>query len=186
MICRLPLILASSSPRRIQILNDAGFENVKVMPADVEEGDFPLENARRKAFAIADLNPGDIVIGADTVVRFGDQVIGKPRTIDHAKEILAMLSGHRHTVSTAVCIVQKRKDIVVRFEEATDIVFRQLTAADIDFYLDKVYVLDKAGAYAIQEHGDVLIQKIEGSFSNVIGLPIEKLKESLSYLSRFL
>lgn len=181
---RRPVILASASPRRSALLKEAGpaFADMRIMTSHVEEGNDPLENALRKAGAVAQLNPRAIVIGADTVIRFAGEIIGKPADLDDAKRILAKLSGHTHDVATGVCVRCVEADYLVRFEEATHVTFRTLTPQMIDGYIQAVNVLDKAGAYAIQEHGDDIIESIDGSLTNVIGLPVERLKETVEYL----
>ena len=179
-----PVILASASPRRSALLKEAGpaFASMRIMTADVKEGDDPLENAMRKAEAVAELNPRALVIGADTVIRFEGETIGKPSDIEDAKRILAKLSGRTHDVATGVCVRCVEAGILVRFEEATHVKFRTLTHEIIDKYVQDVNVLDKAGAYAIQEHGEDIIESIDGSLTNVIGLPVERLKETVEYL----
>ena len=179
-----PVILASASPRRAALLREAGpeFASMQIMPSDADEGADPLENARLKAESIAAKNPRAIVIGADTVIRFGGETIGKPADLDDARAILAKLSGRTHDVVTGVCVRCLENDILVRFEEATHVTFRMLTPEAIEKYIKAVNVLDKAGAYAIQEHGDDIIQGIDGSLTNVIGLPVERLTETVRYL----
>ena len=179
-----PVILASASPRRSALLREAGpaFASMRVMTSQVEEGSDPLENAVRKAEAVAKLNPRALVIGADTVIRFEEEIIGKPADLEDAKRILAKLSGHTHDVATGVCVRCVESDILVRFEETTHVTFRTLTPQIIEDYMKAVNVLDKAGAYAIQEHGDDIIESIDGSLTNVIGLPVERLKETVEYL----
>ena len=181
---RRPVILASASPRRASLLAEAGpeFASMRIMTAHVEEGDDPLENARLKAEACAASDPRAIVIGADTVIRFGNETIGKPADLEDARKTLAKLSGHTHDVVTGVCVRCLENDLLVRFEETTHVKFRTLTPDMIDSYVKEVNVLDKAGAYAIQEHGDDIIEGIEGSLTNVIGLPVERLKETIRYL----
>ena len=181
---RRPVILASASPRRSALLRDAGpaFADMRIMTSNVEEGSDPLENAMRKAEAVAQLNPQAIVIGADTVIRFEGEIIGKPADLEDAKRILAKLSGRTHDVATGVCVRCVEADYLVRFEEATHVKFRTLTPEIIDDYITAVNVLDKAGAYAIQEHGEDIIESINGSLTNVIGLPVERLKETVEYL----
>ena len=179
-----PVILASASPRRAALLREAGpeFASMQIMPSDAEEGGDPLENARLKAESVAASNPHAIVIGADTVIRFGDETIGKPADLDDARAILAKLSGRTHDVVTGVCVRCLENDILVRFEEATHVTFRVLTPEMIEKYIRAVNVLDKAGAYAIQKHGDDIVEGIEGSRTNVIGLPVERLTETVRYL----
>ena len=178
------VILASASPRRATLLREAGseFASMQIMPSDADEGDDPLENARLKAESIAVKNPRAIVIGADTVIRFGGETIGKPADLDDARAILTKLSGRTHDVVTGVCVRCLENDVLVRFEETTHVTFRVLTPEAIEKYIKAVNVLDKAGAYAIQEHGDDIIQGIDGSLTNVIGLPVERLTETIRYL----
>jgi septum formation protein len=179
-----PVILASASPRRSALLREAGpaFADMQILTSHVEEGGDPLENARLKAEAVAQMNPRALVIGADTVIRFGGKTIGKPADLEDAKRILAMLSGRTHDVATGVCVRCVEADILVRFEDITHVTFRTLTSGAIDKYVQAVNVLDKAGAYAIQEHGEDIIESIDGSLTNVIGLPVERLKETFEYL----
>ena len=179
-----PIILASASPRRAALLREAGpeFASMQIMPSDADEGADPLENALLKAESVAAANPRAIVIGADTVIRFGGETIGKPADLDDARAILAKLSGRTHDVVTGVCVRCLENDILVRFEDATHVTFRLLTPEAIEKYIKAVNVLDKAGAYAIQEHGDDIIQGIEGSRTNVIGLPVERLTDTVRYL----
>ena len=179
-----PIILASASPRRSALLKEAGpiFASMQILTSQVEEGSDPLENALRKAEAVAQMNPRALVIGADTVIRFEGKTIGKPADLEDAKRILSMLSGRTHDVATGVCVRCIEADILVRFEEATHVTFRTLTPEIIDKYIQDVNVLDKAGAYAIQEHGEDIIESIDGSLTNVIGLPVERLKETFEYL----
>lgn len=179
-----PVILASASPRRSALLREAGpaFADMRILTSHADEGSDPLENAMLKAEAVARMNPQALVIGADTVIRFGGKTIGKPADLEDAKRILAMLSGRTHDVATGVCVRCIEADILVRFEDITHVTFRTLTAEAIDAYVKAVNVLDKAGAYAIQEHGEDIVEKIDGSLTNVIGLPVERLKETVEYL----
>ena len=178
------LILASGSPRRASLLQKAGFVSLKVMIPHVTESDDPLENSLLKASEIAGFYPEAIVIGADTVIRLGDRVIGKPKDLDDARRILNFLSGRTHEVATGVCVRCIANEVLVRFEETTRVTFRILTEDMIERYIKAVDVMDKAGAYAIQEHGEDLIETIDGSFANVIGLPVERLAETLHHVQR--
>lgn len=178
------LILASGSPRRVSLLQKAGFVSLEVQIPHVKESDDPLENSLLKATEIAGFHPEAIVIGADTVIRLGDRVIGKPKDLDDAKSILNSLSGRTHEVATGVCVRCIANEVLVRFEEITRVTFRILTEDMIERYIKTVDVMDKAGAYAIQEHGEDLIETIDGSFTNVIGLPVERLTETLHHVLR--
>ena len=150
----------------------------------MQERDFSIAGTEKRleAEAVAKRNPRALVIGADTVIRFEGEIIGKPADLEDAKRILAKLSGHTHDVATGGCVRCVEADYLVRFEEATHVTFRTLTPQIIDDYIKSVNVLDKAGAYAIQEHGEDIIESIDGSLTNVIGLPVERLKETFGYL----
>ncbi len=174
------LVLASASPRRRDLLEAAGFE-VIVSPADVEEiagGLAPRElvitNAEMKARKLAATIFGDVVLGADTVVVLDGEILGKPRDLDHASEMLHRLSGRTHEVLTGVCMLRGGKVEQCSFVESTRVSFRPLDAAVITEYLREINPLDKAGSYAAQEDRGRLIERIEGSMDNVIGLPVDR------------
>lgn len=178
-------ILASGSPRRKDILRDLGID-FTVCPAGIDEimesilpERVPVINAVAKAEHVAVRYPADIVMGADTVIEFAGQVIGKPADKDDARRMLLSLSGQTHAVVTAVCLVCADLHLRCVFCETTAVTFRALSPAVVDEYLDKVNVLDKAGAYAIQEYGDMLVEQIAGPLDNVVGLPATKLKDAL-------
>ena len=180
------LILASESPRRRELLGKI-VEKFEVRSADIEEISsgaapfcIPEINAKLKAQAVAQANRDAVVIGADTAIIFENRVIGKPRDAAEAEQILASFSGKTHSVVTGVAIVRNGKQpIEISFSEESLVTFKAVTAEDIRKYLSFVYVLDKAGAYAIQEHSDIIISNYTGSLENIIGLPVEKLKEHL-------
>ncbi len=179
------LILASGSPRRKQILTEMGMD-FTVCPAEVEELSghlyperVPIINAILKAEHIADQYPGDLILGADTVIEFAGAVIGKPGTLREAGEMLLALSGHTHAVTTAVCLLCRNTAVRCVFCASTQVVFRPFGTAVVDEYLRKVEVLDKAGAYAIQEYGEMLVERISGPLDNVVGLPADRLREAL-------
>ena len=179
------LVLASASPRRRDLLEAAGFQ-VIVSPADVEElsgGLTPralvIANAEMKARKLADTIFGDVVLGADTVVVLDGEILGKPRDLTHAGEMLRQLSGRIHEVLTGVCILRGGTVIRCSFVESTRVAFRLLDEATIDAYLRKINPLDKAGSYAAQEDRGRLIERIEGSMDNVIGLPVARVIEAL-------
>lgn len=136
-------------------------------------------NAYRKARAVAKKCPDALVLGADTLVHLGTQLFGKPASLEEAYEMLEQLQGRTHHVTTAICLLHLRERRQRVFAETTAVTFRPLDAVRIRRYLTKVNPLDKAGAYAIQEQGDVLVEKIEGSYSNVVGLPVERLSAEL-------
>jgi septum formation protein len=185
-----PLVLASRSPRRRELLVAAGAKDVTIAASDVEESSdasqglaaLVLNNARAKATDIAAQFPKSIVLGADTLVWLDGAALGKPSDIDEARHMLDRLSGRVHEVCTGVHLVRLDPHLQVEFHETTHVRFRPLDAAAIDAYLQRVDVLDKAGAYALQEHGDLIIESVEGSRSNVVGLPVER---TLAALRRF-
>lgn len=177
------LILASTSPRRADLLRESGI-SFRVEPPQVEEwsardfpeiqpGELARGNARRKARAVAERHPGQPVLGADTIVVCEGRVLGKPANEEVAKQMLGWLSGKTHEVVTAVVLVlpdgKKIRESVVR----TRVKFRELGLTEVESYVRETDVLDKAGAYALQDGGDRLVERVEGSRSNVIGLPME-------------
>ena len=180
------LILASASPRRRQLLAEHGY-NFTVAPADVEEiapahftpREVVLWNARIKAVAVAREWPGEIVLGVDTLVAFGGRIFGKPREMDEAFAMVSELNGRAHEVFSGVCLVRAATGEERTFVEMTCVHFHRLSAARLRAYLARIAPLDKAGAYAAQDDRGELIARVEGSFTNVIGLPMEALAESL-------
>ncbi len=183
----LNVILASASPRREQLLREMGLRFAVIRPDNVEEiltGLAPevlaMQNAQRKARAVTGRHPDALVIGADTIVVLDGEVFGKPRDRVEAESMLVRLVGRRHTVYTGVCVILPQKEMT--FCDASQVWMRALTREEIRSYLAKIDPLDKAGAYAAQEHGETIIDRIEGSFSNVMGLPVERLRETLNQL----
>jgi len=181
------LLLASNSPRRRQLLNEAGFEFATIASDVPEKFDVDLTlreltilNAMRKAVSIARAHPGEIVLAADTLVALNDQIIGKPRDVDEAAAILRRLSGRAHEVCSAVFVCHLTSARSTSFYEISRVWFRRLSDAAIRAYIDKVNLLDKAGSYAAQGHGAEIIEKIEGSYTNVVGLPMEKTTAALA------
>ncbi len=181
-----PLILASASPRRAELLAQLNLE-FQVLPSPASEVAHehltPREicqlNAHRKARAVAKKLPDTLVLGADTLVFLEGEILGKPANLEEAFRMLERLSGRTHQVVTGVDLVHLRAHRERVFAESTDVTFRPLTAKEIRAYLAKVNPLDKAGAYAIQEHGELIIEDVEGSYNNVIGLPTERLQAEL-------
>lgn len=175
------LILASGSPRRRDLLAEAGYE-FEVCSPDVEENEdtsFPIreltaENAVLKASAVAKNFPDFAVLAADTLVLLGDQVLTKPVDRAEASAMLAALNGRSHQVFTAVSVIHLSGERSERFTVTTDVCFRQLTEGEMAAYHRLINPMDKAGAYAAQEHGELVIERIEGSMTNVIGLPMDE------------
>jgi septum formation protein len=179
------LVLASGSPRRLDLLREAGFE-VIVRPADVEEltGGLParalvLANAELKALRVAASTSGDLVLAADTIVVLDGEILGKPRDLAHAAEMLGRLGGRVHEVLTGVCMLRGGAAARCSFVESTRVEFRKLDEAMISAYLAEIDPLDKAGSYAAQEDRGRLIERIEGSMENVIGLPVARVIEAI-------
>jgi septum formation protein len=181
------IILASASPRRIDLLGQLGVK-FDVAPPAVEELSpahlTPEEicqiNAYRKARAAAKKNPDAMVIGADTIVCLGTDIYGKPKSQAEAARMLTRLQGRTHLVLTGVCLLHLRAHHQKLFAVSTAVTFRQLHPKQIRSYLSKIDPLDKAGAYAIQEEGDEIVRAVAGSYTNVVGLPLERLREELT------
>ncbi len=185
------LILASGSPRRRELLQQMGLA-FEVVTSDTPELDatsapglapveIARENARRKAQAVAQLHPGRVVLGADTVVALGPRLLGKPSSLGEAREFLHALSGQTHEVITGCALIDGNhaEHPAKLFHDITRVTFHALSDDLITRYLAAVHVLDKAGAYALQQHGDWLVAHVDGSPSNVIGLPTEALEKVL-------
>ena len=136
-------------------------------------------NAYRKARIIAKKFPDALVIGADTEVCLGRRVFGKPASRANAEQMLSDLQGKEHQVITGGCLIHLRHHRQRTFAVTTRVTFKPLASSQIAAYLDRIDPLDKAGAYAIQEHGEMIVAKTKGSFSNVVGLPVERLKNEL-------
>ena len=178
-------ILASASPRRKQLLEQAGyaFEIVvsdadESLPAGITPEKAVQLNAARKAQAVAETNPGAVVLGCDTVVAIDGEILGKPGDEAEAKRMLRRLSGNTHTVYSGVCITDGKKETV--FAVATDVTFYALSARTIDAYAATKEPMDKAGAYGIQGLGCVLVKEISGDYSNVVGLPLSESARALA------
>ena len=175
------LVLASASPRRRALLEAAGIP-VVVAPADIDESQRPGERpeqlverlAREKATTLAKQRPRDFVLAADTIVLLGDRVLGKPRDAGHAEELLGQLVGETHTVWTGVAVASDGGAKLHTFRVASRVTLREADAAEIRDYVASGEPLDKAGAYALQGEGTRFVERVEGSRSNVIGLPIDE------------
>ena len=163
-----------------------------VIPSDADEihsaqltaTEISQLNAYRKARAVAKKFPDSLVLGADTLVYLDTTLFGKPAGLKDAFRMLQELQGRMHEVVTGVCLIHLRNHRQKIFAESTRVKFRRLSAAQIRDYLAQIHPLDKAGAYAIQEHGDKIVESITGSFSNVMGLPVERLKAELDAWER--
>lgn len=182
----MKIVLASGSPRRVRLLEEAGIMAEVVVPGVSEECDPGLSPAaiattaaKRKCSAVSSSRPDDVVLAADTVVAIDGETLGKPRDLANGRGMLRALSGRDHLVVTAVCIEHRRAGKKTAFVENSRVCFKALTEEDIEAYLEAVEVLDKAGGYAVQERPDILGARVEGSVSNVIGLPIEKVISAL-------
>lgn len=182
-------VLASGSPRRSDLLSAAGLQFEVIVPKVAETSGPALTirelttwNAMRKALDVARQRPGAAVLGADTLVALDDRIIGKPGDLSEARAILGHLSGRVHEVCTAVFICSQGRAQTRSFYVFSRVKFRELNEREITRYLAKVNPLDKAGAYAAQGHGAEIIQEIRGSYSNVVGLPME---ETLRVLREF-
>lgn len=181
------IILASQSPRRKMLLEwaEIAFEVIvketdESFPAGLNVEEVPVVIARKKALAI-ERSADHIIIAADTVVVLNNEIIGKPRDIKEAKDILTRLSGKTHRVITGVVILNGKKEI--SFSDVTEVAFHEITPEQINFYIDKYKPFDKAGAYAIQEWiGVIGIEKINGDFYNVMGLPVSRVVKALQEL----
>ena len=181
------LILASASPRRRQLLSNAGFRFEIVAPgvAEISSGTLTVRettcwNALRKGLAVARAHPGDVVLAADTLVALDRRTIGKPADSAQAARMLRRLSDRTHAVATSVFIGHLHRGRAETFSEISRVVFKKLSEQKIKNYLAKIDPFDKAGAYAAQGHGREIIARIIGSRSNVIGLPLEKTRAALA------
>lgn len=183
-VCK-QIILASASPRRRELLEKENFD-FTAEPSGAEENnssenfvEAAVANALAKARDIAGKHPDRVVLGADTIVVLDGILYGKPKDLQNAKEMLTRLQGRTHSVFTAIAIVLKSQNIEKASFCQSLVSFKKMDASAIEKYLEKVNVLDKAGAYAAQECGEMIIEKIEGPFDNVMGLPCSLLKNEL-------
>ena len=181
-----PLVLASASPRRVELLRLAGLDFVvvgsdapEIHPEEMTAQEVAQVNAYRKARVVAKKQPDALVLAADTLVYLDSRLFGKPSNLEQAYEMLEALQGKTHHVVTGLCLLHLRGRRYKVFAETTAVTFKPLDAVAIRRYLAKVNPLDKAGAYAVQEEGQSIIEKIAGSYSNVVGLPIERLTAEL-------
>ncbi|HET8809651.1 MAG TPA: Maf-like protein [Flavobacteriaceae bacterium] len=179
------LILASASPRRQQFLKELGLDfEIRLKPVEeiYPDGLKPSEIAeylaKLKAEAFPDLKPNEILITGDTIVVFENKILGKPKNEEEAFEMLRMLSGKKHKVISSVCLKSTEKTSIAH--DVTKVWFKELSAEEIRYYIDNFQPFDKAGAYGIQEWiGQIGVEKIEGSYFTVMGMPVHLLYEML-------
>ena len=185
------IILASASPRRLELLGSTGIA-FRVMPSTVDEppaeggetpGGYALRMARLKARDVAWGHPGSYVLGADTVVAVGEHVLGKPVDVDDAKRMLAMLSGREHTVVTGCVLIGPTGEVAWEDAPVSKVTFATLTEEAIAAYVATGEPMDKAGGYAIQGLGAFMIAKVDGSYTNVVGLPVSEVVRQLRMLN---
>lgn len=180
------LILASQSPRRKYLLQKAGLV-FQVIPSDVDESAVPMADpvtyvstlARTKAEDIASRHPDAWIIGADTIVLIGSDILGKPGSKREAREMLRHLSGQTHQVYTGYALCCRAMGRLITDAVKTDVRFKVLSEAEIEWYIQTGEPFDKAGAYAIQGLGTFLVRSISGSYTNVVGLPVCEVIEAL-------
>ena len=183
------LILASASPRRKLLLEQIGL-SFRVVPSHLHEppyeGHKPAQYAENlaelKASEISGLLPSALVIGADTIVVIGDEVLGKPEDAATARKMLGQLSARTHLVITAYSFQMKAAGIKQVHHVSTQVHFKKLRPDEIDYYINTDAPYDKAGAYGIQDYSSIFVDRIEGCFYNVVGLPISDLSEKLNHL----
>lgn len=184
---RPALILASASPRRRELLGQMGV-TFDVIPAEVTEHEDPASDPRKmvahnaalKADWVSARHPDTVVLGADTTVFIDNTVLNKPRHLDEARAMLRRLNGRTHTVFTGLALRRQRDGLRIDEGVASEVTFRSFDEATIEAYLKLVPVLDKAGAYAIQEQSHLIVAGYTGSFTNIVGLPVEVTKQILT------
>ena len=181
--------LASASPRRAELMRRMGLR-FEIRPTNVEEDDsgssgpeeMVIENAKLKASTLSDLEPDALVLGSDTTVALGEQVLSKPTDMEDARCMLQKLSGRTHTVFTAVALYWKLGSLAHVFVDCSQVRFQELDDARINQYLQLVDPMDKAGAYGIQVGRELIVESVEGSIENVMGLPIQRLALTMEEL----
>lgn len=174
------MILASKSPRRKEILENTGIEVIVAVP-DIEEvsskegvAEKIKDIALKKCKKIAEIYSENYVTAADTVVVYGEEILGKPANEQEAREMLMKLSGKEHSVITAFAFINKAEKLEISVSDVTTVKFREITEEELDWYIESGELFDKAGAYGIQGKGAVFVERIDGDFFNVMGFPIQK------------
>ncbi len=180
------LILASASPRRRELLASLGVEFSVVVAGVTEHEETSTDprvmvahNAALKADWVAERHPEALVLGADTTVFIEGTALNKPADLDGARAMLRRLSGRTHTVFTGLAFRRRADRLRIDEGVASDVTFKRLDDAAIETYLSRVHVLDKAGSYAIQEERDLIVERFTGSYTNIVGLPVETTKQIL-------
>lgn len=184
------IILASGSPRRRELFTKLGI-NFQYTTSTIKENldeKIPPEKlvmkiATMKAYNVSNVYTEAFIIGADTVIYFEDNIIGKPGDENDARQTLKMLSGKKHEVYTGVAIVNKNENVCERLFQKTEVYFKKLSDPLIDWYISSEEPMDKAGSYGIQGKGSLLVEKIVGDYDNVVGLPVGKVMESFTRLN---
>lgn len=182
----MEIILASASPRRKEILQNTKLK-FEVQKSEIEEAVFEEESpesmvvrlAYEKAFDVAQKNRDKLVIGADTIVVLGDEVLGKPKDEEEAFDMIQKLSNKTHRVITGISLINLKKGIVVNDYQVSYVTFKDLSEDSIKDYINTKESLDKAGGYGIQGYGALLVEGIQGDYFNIVGLPISKLSDLL-------
>ena len=177
------MVLASSSPRRKELLgqilddfNIVASHGVELSKHENGPIGLVMQNAKIKAEEVAQRFPSQWILGADTLVWLGDQIFGKPKDMNEARDTLLFLSGRIHMVSTGLCLINQKENYSVNKVETSEVTFRELNEDIIENYFQEVDPLDKAGSYAIQTRPDLIIENFKGSHSNVVGLPVETVR----------
>ncbi|MBM4257850.1 MAG: septum formation inhibitor Maf [Deltaproteobacteria bacterium] len=186
------LILASASPRRRELLQQAGV-TFTVIPSNAAEDVLPSEApaayalrvAEAKAREVATTHPGSVVLGADTIVVINQTILGKPRDHNDGHRMLRLLSGQVHAVMTAFVVIRSDGQAATRQVVTTTVTFKSLSDEQIQAYLATGEPFDKAGAYAVQGLGAALVEKVDGSYTNVVGLPLDEVLEALRSLQLY-
>jgi septum formation protein len=184
------LILASSSPRRVEILRKESIEFQVIPPDNIRENNISpdpvvhiLELSKRKAMSVSDKVEQGLILGADTIVVLGEEILGKPKDKNDARRILKKLSGKTHRVYTGLTLIDRSRGKILSGYDCTEVKFNRLEEKKMKNYIATGEPMDKAGAYGIQGMGNFLVDHIKGNLDNVIGLPVKKLKELLKKIT---
>ena len=176
------IILASKSKRRIDLLNEIGFDFMSI-PSSIDErkinkkirpSSFCMNASKLKALDISNKNPNSLVVGSDTIIYFQKKIIGKPNNIEQAKKNLLNFSDKTHIVYSGISIIKKNEKLNIQFYDKTYVTFNKIQKEDVEYYIKNHNCLDKAGAYGIQSWSKIFIKRINGCYNNVIGFPISE------------